>query len=70
MDTHLIKIKDINFCTICYDYKNHNHNNCPFRCTICNGFHKTYEHRCLICNVRGVDHIVSNCPFKSYNRCK
>ena len=68
MDLHLVKIKDENFCTICYNYKYHNHNNCPYRCTICNGFHKTHEHRCLICNIKNPNHKLLNCPFFYYYR--
>ena len=51
------------FCTLCNKYTNHKLNDCPLKCIICNGYHKTNEHRCLICNVLNPNHNVNHCPY-------
>ena len=60
---HSLQIKFSNFCTICYNYTNHNTLDCPYKCSKCNGFHKTCQHRCLICNVKNPNHNTFECKY-------
>ena len=63
-----LNINKVNFCSICYKFTNHNILNCPYKCVKCNGYHKTHEHRCIICNVRNPDHTSDQCDFFKNNR--
>ena len=66
---HNQNIRKNNFCSICYKLTDHNILNCPYKCTKCKGFHKTHEHRCLICNVRDPKHNINECLLLfNYNR--
>lgn len=60
---HNLNINKKNFCSICYKITDHNILDCPYKCSRCNGYHKTDEHRCLICNVRNPDHNINQCNF-------
>ena len=64
---HIENIKKKLFCTICYNITDHDTLNCPNRCKKCNGFHKTEEHRCLICNIKNPHNDDKNCKFFTNN---